>query len=106
MVSRACPVCGSVSQYRVFKEAAFDASRWGRFAFSSRKTPEYMHYRLLECSRCDLLYANPLPTEQALEAEYREAAFDSGEEARYAADSYAEVLPAILEKLSRRAAAL
>jgi SAM-dependent methyltransferase len=106
MVSRACPVCGSDSQYRVFEEAAFDASRWDQFAFSSRKTPEYMHYRLLECSRCDLLYANPLPTREALEAAYREAAFDSSEEARYASNSYAEFLPGILSKLSRRAAAL
>lgn len=106
MVSRACPVCGSDSQYRVFEEAAFDASRWGRFAFSSRKTPEYMHYRLLECARCDVLYANPLPTRESLEAAYREAAFDSSEEARYAGDAYAEFLPAILAKLSRRDAAL
>jgi len=106
MVSRACPVCGSDSQYRVFKEASFDASRWDRFAFASRKTPEYMHYRLLECGRCDVLYANPLPTRESLEAAYREADFDSGEEARYAGDSYAEFLPAILAKLSRRAAAL
>jgi SAM-dependent methyltransferase len=106
MVSRACPVCGSDSQYRVFKEAAFDASRWDDFAFSSRKTPEYMHYRLLECGRCDLLYANPLPTRESLEAAYREAAFDSGEEARYASLAYAELLPDILAKLPRRAAAL
>jgi SAM-dependent methyltransferase len=106
MVSRACPICGSDSQYRVFEEAAFDASRWDRFAFSSRKTPEYMHYRLLECGRCDVLYANPLPTRQALEAAYREAAFDSSEEARYAGDAYAEFLPAILAQLSRRDAAL
>jgi SAM-dependent methyltransferase len=106
MVSRACPVCGSDSQYRVFKEAAFDASRWDRFAFSSRKTPEYMHYRLLECGRCDVLYANPLPARESLEAAYREAAFDSGEEARYAGHAYAEFLPGILAQLSRREAAL
>ncbi|HTV21704.1 MAG TPA: class I SAM-dependent methyltransferase [Polyangiaceae bacterium] len=106
MVSRACPVCGSDNQYRVFKEAAFDASRWGRFAFASRKTPEYMHYRLLECRRCDVLYANPLPTRESLEAAYREADFDSGEEARYAGNAYAEFLPQILSKLTRREAAL
>lgn len=106
MVSRACPVCGSDSQYRVFEEAAFDASRWDSFAFSSRKTPEYMHYRLLECERCDLLYANPLPTRESLEAAYREAAFDSAEEARFAAEAYAEFLPAIVARLPRRAAAL
>jgi SAM-dependent methyltransferase len=106
MVSRACPVCGQDSQYRVFKEAAFDSSRWDRFAFSSRKAPEYMHYRLLECLRCDVLYANPLPTQQALDSAYREAAFDSAEEARYASDTYAAFLPQILGKLARRQAAL
>jgi SAM-dependent methyltransferase len=90
----------------VFAEAAFDASRWDAFAFASRKTPEYMHYRLLECGLCDLLYANPLPTRESLEAAYREAAFDSAEEARYASEVYAGFLPAILAKLPRRAAAL
>jgi SAM-dependent methyltransferase len=106
MVSRPCPICGSDSQYEVFEEASFDPSRWGRFAFSSRKTPEYMHYRLLECRRCDVLYANPLPTRESLDAAYREAAFDSSEEARHAGDVYAELLPAILSKLPRREAAL
>jgi SAM-dependent methyltransferase len=106
MVSRACPVCGSDSQWRLFKEAAFDASRWDRFAFSSRKTPEFMHYRLLECLRCDVVYANPLPTRESLEAAYREAAFDSSEEARHASDTYAGFLPSILPNLARREAAL
>jgi SAM-dependent methyltransferase len=106
MVSRACPICGSDSQYRIFKEAAFDPSRWDRFAFSSRKTPEYMHYRLLECMRCDVLYANPLPTRESLDEAYREAAFDSSEEARHASDVYAEFLPDILTNLSQREAAL
>lgn len=106
MVSRACPVCGSDSQYRVFEEASFDARRWGRFAFSSRKTPEYMHYRLLECRRCDALYANPIPTRESLESAYRDADFDSAEEARHASDVYAEFLPTLLSKLPRRDAAL
>jgi SAM-dependent methyltransferase len=65
-----------------------------------------MHYRLLECGLCDVLYANPLPTQQSLEAAYREAAFDSAEEARYASEVYAGFLPAILAQLPRRAAAL
>jgi SAM-dependent methyltransferase len=106
MVSRPCPVCGSDSQYTVFEEASFDPSRWDRYAFSSRKTPEYMHYRLLECGRCDVLYANPLPTRESLDAAYREAAFDSSVEARHASDAYAGLLPSILSNISRREAAL
>jgi 2-polyprenyl-3-methyl-5-hydroxy-6-metoxy-1,4-benzoquinol methylase len=87
-------------------EAAFDSSQWDSFAFSSRKMPEYMHYRLLECKWCDVLYANPLPARESLEEAYREAAFESAEEARYASLAYAELLPRILDKISRRAAAL
>jgi SAM-dependent methyltransferase len=106
MAYRACPVCGSESAFTIFKEASFDASRWGRFAFSSRKAPEYEHYRLLECRCCDLLYANPVPTRDSLDEAYRDAAFDSGEEARYASDVYADLLPPIVANLNRRQAAL
>jgi SAM-dependent methyltransferase len=87
-------------------EASFDPSQWDRFAFSSRKTPEYMHYRLLECGRCDLLYANPLPKRESLEMAYRDAAFDSGEESRLASATYAQFLPRILAKIPHRGAAL
>jgi SAM-dependent methyltransferase len=106
MVSRACPVCGASHGYKVFAEAEFDGANLDEFAFSSRKTPEYMHYRLLECERCDVLYANPLPTRESLERAYREAAFDSAEEARYASLAYAGFLPDIVSKLAHRRAAL
>ena len=99
MRSRACPVCGSDSDYRVYAEAQFDPDKLDAFAFASRKLPEYMHYRLNECQRCDSLYANPLPTEDALQRAYVDAAFDSGEEARFASLAYAEFLPRILRRI-------
>jgi 2-polyprenyl-3-methyl-5-hydroxy-6-metoxy-1,4-benzoquinol methylase len=106
MRSRACPVCGSDHDYRIYADARFDASRLGAFAFSSRKLPEYMHYRMNECRRCDSLYANPLPTRESLQQAYAEAAFDTGDEARYASQAYAEFLPAILARIEQREAAL
>jgi SAM-dependent methyltransferase len=105
MVSRACPICGR-EDYAVFAEAAFDATIWDSFAFSSRKTPEYMHYRLLECRVCDVLYANPLPTRESLEQAYRDASFDSSEEAHFASLTYAQFLPDIVARISRPKAAL
>ena len=99
MRSRACPVCGSDSHHRVYAEARFDPSALDEFAFASRKLPEYMHYRLNECRRCDSLYANPLPTEETLQRAYVDAAFDSGEEARFASLAYGEFLPRILRRI-------
>jgi SAM-dependent methyltransferase len=106
MRSRACPVCGSDHDCRVYADAHFDPDKLDEFAFASRKVPEYMHYRLNECRRCDSLYANPLPTRESLQQAYVEAAFDSGEEARYASLSYAEFLPAIVDRLGSLEAAL
>jgi SAM-dependent methyltransferase len=94
---RSCPLCGSSANSRLFAEARFDASRLDVMSFSSRKTPEGMHHRLLECTNCDLLYASPVPTVESIGEAYRDAGYSSGEEARYAAATYAT----LVEKIER-----
>ena len=89
---RLCPLCGSAANSRLFAEARFDPSRLDAMSFSSRKTPEGMHHRLLECTGCDLLYASPVPTFDSIVDAYRDAAYESGEEARYAAATYASLV--------------
>jgi SAM-dependent methyltransferase len=107
MVARGCPLCGKAGPpARVFAEANFALERLDRFAFASRKLPEYMHYRLLECPGCDLVYASPVPTAGALARAYRDAGFDSGLEAHRAAATYARLLIPIAARLPDRAGAL
>lgn len=91
-ISRPCPGCGSTDQSRIFAEAELDPARLDAFAFSSRKLPEYMHHRLIQCPRCELLYASPLPRKEDLGTAYEEAAFDTAEEAAFASRTYAEIL--------------
>ena len=102
---RACPVCGD-RRGTVYAEANLDRSRLDDFAYSSRKTPEYMHHRLLECPVCRLLYASPLPDEQELASGYGAAAFDSSTESRCAAATYARYLESFLDRLPDRQGAL
>ncbi|MGA2936879.1 MAG: class I SAM-dependent methyltransferase [Syntrophobacteraceae bacterium] len=99
MVTRLCPVCGSADQSHIFAEADFDPAGWDEYAFASRKIPEYMHYRLISCPRCDLLYASPLPVLEMLAQAYMDAAYDSGTESEYAGRTYAGFLPAIMRRL-------
>jgi SAM-dependent methyltransferase len=103
---RACPVCGSRDQSAVFAPEAIDESRLDAYAFASRKTPEYMHYRLISCPECDLLYACPAPEPGALAAAYKEAAFGSSEEAGFAARTYSRLLSDIVDRLPDRKGAL
>ena len=104
--SRPCPVCGSADDSHVIAEATIAPADWHDLSFSSRKLPEYVHHRMVECPRCDLVYASPTPAEGVLEKEYQEAPFVSSEESAFAATTYRGLLHPVLEQLPGRRAAL
>lgn len=103
---RDCPVCGSEDKSEIAYLARMDEGRLDSFAFASRKLPEYMHLRLLKCPICSVLYASPAFTAEFLAGAYRDASYDSHDEAEYAAASYAKQLGPILPLLGDREAAL
>jgi SAM-dependent methyltransferase len=98
MTSRACPVCGSEAA-AVYAEQRIDPAALDGFAFASRKQPEYMHYRLVACPVCDLIYASPAPGPETLAGAYVTADFDSSEEAGWAARTYRRLLRPVLASL-------
>jgi SAM-dependent methyltransferase len=102
--ARLCPVCGSGSG-RELAPAAVDAGALDEYAFASRKFPEFMHHRLVECGVCDLVYASPVG-DLGIDEAYGKAAFDSKEEAVYASRTYASLVRPLLARLRGRGAAL
>jgi SAM-dependent methyltransferase len=106
LVERACPLCGSTDDSRVFADANIDPGRLGRLSFASRKPPEYMHYRLVRCPVCELVYATPAPGEPAVTDAYDEAGYDSAAEATWAAQTYGRLLEEVLPRLPDREGAV
>src|SRR5882757_4148709 len=104
-IPRACPLCGGDDAI-VMVEATLDESRLTASAFASRKLPEYMHSRMVECMGCGMLYANPVLRQEALAEAYKDASFDSGTESRLAAVTYRMMLAPHLAVLSNRNSAL
>jgi SAM-dependent methyltransferase len=90
----------------VVAESNYDERKLGEFAFASRKIPEFMHFRMVRCPTCDLLYATPVPDLGWVRTRYRDAPFDTPEESRYAAAAYARQLPEIVGRLLDRRGAL
>ena len=104
---RPCPICRTGDSGHVLFPAKVDEKKIGEFAFASRKAPEYMHFRLLQCGACDTLYASPAPTAETLAREYDRAAYDSDTEANYAAKTYGHYLEKyLLPTLGRRQGAI
>ena len=104
-IPRACPLCGG-EDATVMVEATLDEGRLTASAFASRKLPEYMHSRMVECARCSMLYANPVLRQEALAEAYKDASFDSGTESRLAAVTYRTMLEPHLPILPSRNSAL
>jgi SAM-dependent methyltransferase len=104
-VPRACPLCGG-EDAKVLVEATIDEAKLTASAFASRKLPEYMHSRMVECRLCGMLYANPVLRQEALAEAYKEASFDSGAESRLAAETYRALLAQHLDAIPNRGSAL
>ena len=104
-IPRACPLCGD-DDARVLVEATLDEGKLTASAFASRKLPEYMHSRMMECNLCGMLYANPVLRPDTLADAYKDASFDSGAESRLAAITYRTLLEPHLHALPSRGSAL
>ena len=89
---RNCPVCLDIKPYKEFAKANFDLESFDENSFSSRKIPEYMHFRLLECNSCSCIYASPALSQEDLSQLYKSAAFKSSIEANYAAKTYVQLI--------------
>lgn len=104
--NRPCPVCGSTDDSLVFAESNYDENKLDSYSFASRKLPELMHYRLVRCRRCSLLYASPAPVSDDLKTAYNEASYDSAVESSDASQTYIRQLDVVLPKLPDLAGAL
>jgi SAM-dependent methyltransferase len=90
----------------VITEANYDPAALDGFAFASRKFPEHMHFRLMRCRDCDVVFANPAPLAEDVVAQYEGAAYDSSVEADLAAATYAKYLRRHLPLFAQRSGAL
>lgn len=105
--SRPCPVCHTgFDKAKLFIEKNIDSAKLSGFSFASRKEPEYMCHRLMQCPNCDLVYADQPPGEDELAHAYHVADYDSSEEANDAAASYIRAIRPALGALARRQSAL
>jgi SAM-dependent methyltransferase len=101
--ARACPVCGAgPDRAAIFLEASYDPAKLTAASFASRKTPEFMSYRLLRCADCATVYAVAAPPAEMLAHAYSDADYDSSEEAALAADTYATALTTTIAALPQR----
>jgi SAM-dependent methyltransferase len=94
---RTCPVCRSAEQGPIFVEQSTHLGELDGYAYASRKMPEFLSLRLVNCPSCNVVYAPELPNPDDIRRGYADAEFDSALEAAAAARSYWDALSSALE---------
>ncbi len=72
MVNIHCPICGEKNKFKVRFSEKFEIES---LEFVGRKTPDHMHFRVVQCVDCGLVYSNPIIPENKIMQLYRQSQF-------------------------------
>ncbi len=78
MVYQTCAICEK-NNYKILYKANFDVKQLDEKIFSARRIPDRIHYRIVQCKTCGLLYSNPILEHEVLEKLYKKSFVDYDE---------------------------
>lgn len=67
-----CAICGKIPTYKILYPQRIN---FAKIDFSARRTPQKIHYQIVECGRCGLIYSNPIFHEEKIIELYRQSKF-------------------------------
>ena len=88
-----CPICGfNNKNYKIYLKKNLKSNLLNEHSFSSRKTPEFMNFELIKCSKCSLIYSLNIHEFEKIYISYRDSAFVDVQDEKDAASTYLKYL--------------
>lgn len=98
-----CPICQfNNKNYKIYLKKNLKSNLLNEHSFSSRKTPEFMNFELIQCSKCSLIYSLNVPAFEKIYISYRDSAFVDVQDEKDAARTYLKYLKPYLMKNSNK----
>ncbi len=72
MINTTCTICNHDRARQIYR-ANFDLSKINENIFSARRSPDRIHYRMVRCQTCGLLYSNPIFSPEEIELLYKKS---------------------------------
>lgn len=90
-LSTACSLCGSHSYSVLYPEKLGPAAIDG-YVFSARQQPDRLHYRVVKCRKCGLVFSNPILSLSEIQRRYSGSTFTYEAEVPSLKDTYGRYL--------------
>lgn len=88
MISATCAICGKKQKLVELYPQTIDFEKVNAETFSARRTPDRMHYRLVRCINCELIFSNPVLEPEKTNKFYEKSLFSYGDESEYLKKTY------------------
>lgn len=72
MINQKCAICGKAN-YAILYPANFDPKKIDEKTFSARRLPDRIHYQMVKCRKCGLVYSSPILEREKIEKLYKKS---------------------------------
>lgn len=96
MISTFCAICNNNQNITELYPQTINFKNVNKKTFSARRTPDRMHYRFVKCTKCGLIFSNPILEREKIDRLYKESLFFYNEESSYIGKTYLHYLKQIL----------
>lgn len=92
MVDIICAICGEKQQVRVLYPATFKAKNISKNTYSARRLPDRIHYRILKCVRCGLVFSSPIISNEKISTFYKGSLCSYEDQIPYLIKTYFKII--------------
>ena len=88
MVDIICALCAEKQQVRILYPATFNKENLSKITYSARRLPDKIHYRILKCTRCSLVFSSPVLTSKKMSTLYKKSVCNYEDQIPYLIKTY------------------
>lgn len=100
MIHQKCAICEK-SNYTILYQANFDPKTVDEKIFSARRLPDRIHYRIVKCKTCGLVYSNPILEYSKIEKLYKKSFVSYDDQVENLKETYGYYLLQLKKQVAR-----
>lgn len=95
MIKTKCAIC-ELDNHKILYKANFNLNNINEETFSARRIPDKIHYQIVRCKKCGLVYSNPILENKKIEKLYKKSTYTYGHYESDLSETYKKYLTKFL----------
>lgn len=101
MMNQVCAICEK-RNFKILYPENFDIKKINSRIFSARRLPDRIHYQVVKCKNCNLVYSTPILEYEKIEKLYRKSFTNYDEHLENLKETYGHYLKELKEKYQKQ----